>query len=271
MNQVTAYDLKNNYDLSSLGLSNNEFKAYITLVTDGVSTARKLSGSCGVPRTKIYLILKKLMERDLVYALPETPVKYAPNSPAEAFQEYLSSRKDKASQQVISLVESKEFVSQLEETYRKTHLTNSQLQKEEIWIVQGRPEIFRRIREMLLKAQKNVLIVSTEKGFLLTYKVVGKTFDKLIENGVTIKIKTPINSHNKYLAQELNYICKIQHIDFTYPLIYVCVDDHECLLANLASIDPTLDHKEDLGMFSQTPTLCHLISLLLFKYTTKNP
>ncbi len=269
MNQVTAYNLKTNYDLSSLGLSNNEFKAYITLVRGGVSTARKLSGSCGVPRTKIYLILKKLMERDLVYALPETPVKYAPNSPVEAFQEYLSFRKDKTSQQVISLVESKEFVSQLEEIYRKTHLTSSQLHKSEIWTVKGRSEIFRRIKEMLRNAKKNVMIVSTEKGFLLTYKMVEKTFDKLIENGVSIKIKTPINSINKYLVHELNYICDIEHIDLTYPLIYVGVDDHECFLAHLASIDPNKNYQEDYGIFSQTPTLCNLISLLLFKYTLK--
>lgn len=270
MNQLTVNELKGKFDLSNLGLSDNEIKAYVSLVTGGASTARKLSSSCGVPRTKIYLILKKLKERELVYELPETPVKYAPNSPAEAFEEYLLFRKDKTSLQVISLIESKEFVSLLEEIYRKKQLTNSELHKEEVWIVQGRSKIFRKMREMLVTANNNVTIVSTEKGFLLTYKAVGKILDKLIDNGVDINIKTPINSNSNYLTKELNYVCKVQHVDLDCPFLFISVDSCKFLLANLAIDDSNTDSKDDLGMFSQNSTLYHLISTLFSKIKVKN-
>jgi len=52
-----------------LGLSEYEARAYVSLVREGTSEARKLSMKCGVPRTKVYGTLKKLIERGLVFEL----------------------------------------------------------------------------------------------------------------------------------------------------------------------------------------------------------
>ena len=102
-----------------LGLSEYEARVYVSLVMEGASEARRLSMRCGVPRTKVYATLKKLMERGLVFELPGDPRKFAPAGPAEGFEHHLLHFKQKTSDSVVSLVESHEVVSLLEKAYGK--------------------------------------------------------------------------------------------------------------------------------------------------------
>jgi len=237
-----------------LGLSEYEARVYVSLVTEGASEARRLSMRCGVPRTKVYATLKKLMEGGLVFELLGEPRKFAPTSPGEAFEQYLVLSKEETSDRVISLAESNKVVSSLEKAYKKTQST-IEPQKEEVWIVQGWSEMLRKMRETLSRAKKSVAVVTTENGFVSFYKTFGKLLDKLVENGVNVQIGTPINSHNGSLARELNYIYKVKHVDVGSPLLYLCVDDQAFFLAKL--------NPKNLGVVCYSSTLCDLFSLLL--------
>jgi sugar-specific transcriptional regulator TrmB len=239
----------------NLGLSTYEARVYVSLVMEGASEAGKLSVRCGVPRTKVYHTLKKLVEKGLVFELPETPRKFAPLSPAEAFEQYLLHSKERTSERVISLLESREIVSFLEEEYKKMKLT-IEPKKEEVWIVRGKSEMLNKMRGMLSEAEKSVVVVTTEKGFVLFYKSFSKLLDKLVEDGVNVQIETPINSNNGSLAQELRYVCKVKHAKVDLPLLYLCVDDHTFFLAKLES-------ENSLGVFCDNLVLCDLFSLLL--------
>jgi len=221
---------------------------------EGTSEARKLGMRCGVPRTKVYATLKKLMERGLVFELPGEPRKFAATSPAEAFAPYLLHFKEETSERVVSLVESREAVSLLEEAYEKKQST-IEPQKEEVWFVQGRSEMLSRLREMLSRAKKSVAVVTTEDGFVWFYKSFSKLLDKLAENGVKVQIGAPINSRNGNLARELNYICKVKHVDVSSPLLYLCVDDQASFLASL-------ELEKNMGAFCNSSALCDLFSLL---------
>ena len=245
-----------------LGLSEYEAKVYVSLVTEGASEAGRLSMRCGVPRTKVYATLKKLMEGGLVFELPGEPRKFAATSPAEAFERYLLHFKERASDSVVSLVESHEVVSLLEEAYEKTQLT-IEPRKEEVWIVQGKSEIINKVREILSRGKKSVDVLTTENGFVWFYKTFGKLLDKLIENGATVQIGTPINSHNGRLARELKYICKVKHVEVRSPLLYLCVDDQAFLLAKLKLNNGNLDSEKSLAFTCYSSTLCDLFSLLL--------
>ena len=242
-----------------LGLSEYEARVYVSLVTEGSSEARRLSMRCGVPRTKVYATLKKLMERGLVFELPGEPRKFAPASPAEAFGKYLSYSKEEASDRVISLVESDSVVSSLEEVYKEKQLS-VEPQKEEIWIVQGWSEILGKMREALSRAKKSVVVVTTENGFLSFHKAFDRLLDKLVENGVDVQIGTPINSHNGGLARELNYVFKVKHTEIGSSMLYLCVDKQACFLAKLS-----LGSEEDVGVACYNSTVCDLFSLLLPK------
>ncbi|TSA26489.1 TrmB family transcriptional regulator, partial [bacterium] len=49
-------------ELTSLGLSENEAKTYITLLTKNSMTVGEIAKISGVPRPKLYEILTKLIE-----------------------------------------------------------------------------------------------------------------------------------------------------------------------------------------------------------------
>ena len=246
------------------GLSEYEARVYVSLIMKGVCGARKVSMRCGVPRTKVYATLKKLMERDLVFEVPLEPRRFAPTSPAVAFEQCLANFKEQASDRVVSLVESTEVVSLLEEEYEKTR-SSVETHKEEVWIVQGQSEIVSKMKEMLCRAKKCVAVVTKENGFVWIYKTLGKLLDKLVENGVDVQIWTPINSHNGSLAHELNYICKVNHIDIGSPMLYLCVDYHTFFLTELNLNDVNVAPEKSSGVYCESTALCDLFSLLLPK------
>ncbi len=144
------------------GLSDYEAKVYVSLVEAGAAKARKISAMCGVPRTKVYSVLKKLTDMGLVVEIPEDPKKFAPKAPKEAFESYLNSYQSKAKNLFL-------VVSTLEKSFKETKDRNVP-QKTDLWIIQGRQEILQKIREMLSKAKSTIKIVTNENGSILLYK-----------------------------------------------------------------------------------------------------
>lgn len=249
----------------NLGLSEYESRVYVSLVEEGPSEAGKLSARCGVPRTKVYSTLKKLIEGDLAFEVPGIPLKFAPTSPSKAFQQYLTNSKEKTSNNVVLLVEATKVVSSLEEAYERTQ-NNVELHREELWVIEDRKEILRKIKDMLSRAKRKVVIVAKEDEFVWFSKTFGKLLDKLDDEDVDVVIRTTINSHNGRLARELGYICKVEHLNIDPPLLCLYVDD-QVFLAKLNLDETTQETGENLGVFSKSQTLHHVLSLLLPKPT----
>lgn len=64
--------------LQKVGFSQYEAKAYVTLLQHSPVTGYELSKRSGVPRSMIYEVLGKLIDRGAAYTVPAEPVKYAP-------------------------------------------------------------------------------------------------------------------------------------------------------------------------------------------------
>jgi len=82
--------------LSELGLSGYEAKAYIALTKEHPLTAYEIAKSSGVPTSKIYEVLGKLLEKRIIYPLNEDHAKtkrYIPMNPEEVLNQYLSTSK----------------------------------------------------------------------------------------------------------------------------------------------------------------------------------
>lgn len=65
-------------ELKSLGFSMYESKAYVTLLQHSPVTGYELSKRSGVPRSMVYEVLGKLVERGAAHQVPSEPVKYVP-------------------------------------------------------------------------------------------------------------------------------------------------------------------------------------------------
>ncbi|MDQ0243386.1 sugar-specific transcriptional regulator TrmB [Bacillus fengqiuensis] len=64
--------------LQKLGFSQYESKAYVTLLQHSPVTGYEVSKRSGVPRSMIYEVLGKLIDKGATYIVPSDPVKYAP-------------------------------------------------------------------------------------------------------------------------------------------------------------------------------------------------
>lgn len=64
--------------LQKLGFSQYECKAYVALLKNSPITGYEISKRSGVPRSMIYEVLGKLLEKGAVYTVPSEPITYAP-------------------------------------------------------------------------------------------------------------------------------------------------------------------------------------------------
>lgn len=65
-------------ELQKLGFSQYECKAYISLLKHSPITGYEISKRSGVPRSMIYEVVGKLVDKGAVYIVPSEPVTYAP-------------------------------------------------------------------------------------------------------------------------------------------------------------------------------------------------
>lgn len=65
-------------ELQKLGFSQYECKAYVGLLKNSPVTGYELSKRSGVPRSMIYEVLGKLVDKGAVYTVPSDPITYAP-------------------------------------------------------------------------------------------------------------------------------------------------------------------------------------------------
>lgn len=65
-------------ELQKLGFSQYECKAYVGLLKHSAVTGYEVSKRTGVPRSMIYEVLGKLLDKGAIYTVPSDPVKYSP-------------------------------------------------------------------------------------------------------------------------------------------------------------------------------------------------
>ena len=83
--------------LTRLGLTSYEAKAYLTLIRRDSFTAAQVARQSGLPRQRIYDVLGSLVQKGLAVARPGNVVKYAATAPELAIDLLLTSHRDELS------------------------------------------------------------------------------------------------------------------------------------------------------------------------------
>jgi sugar-specific transcriptional regulator TrmB len=129
--------------LENLGLSNYEAKAYLAFLSESPLTGYKLSKISGVPRSRIYETIEKLLAKGLVLAQDGDTTLLRPVS-LESFLD----KKEKESQQNIDFL--KENLPQIERA-KEDH---------GIWNITGRDQVFEIINHAISQAKSHIYLVS---------------------------------------------------------------------------------------------------------------
>jgi sugar-specific transcriptional regulator TrmB len=131
--------------LAKLGFSKYEAKAYITLLKHNPSTGYELAKHSGIPPSKIYEVISRLLARSIISPLSGKPVKYIPQN-NKVFLKNLSE----------SFQETIDYLEKYLPTLRDSGI-------DYIWNVTDLNNFINKAKEMIKEATKEIILLGWDK------------------------------------------------------------------------------------------------------------
>ena len=233
-------------------LTEYETKTYIKLLEEGRIDARTLSIKAGIPRSKVYGTLKKLLEKGLIISINGKKREFIPKDPTKTLgpiQLYLRSR-------------TKIFEEVLEALKEKCEQRRTKPKIIEIFQIEEFNNIIKKIKELFAIAKNNILIISNEKHFEEIYRKTQKEFLKIERRGINTKIILDNIDNSRLYIKELKYIFPILEINQKINIIIITVDNSKALLGKLKQKSDYND--EDIAIYFENPILINFLQEIIF-------
>lgn len=149
-------------NLEKMGLTENEAKAYVGLVSLGEATAREVHELTNVPRAKIYEVLKVLAKRGYLEVRQGSPTYFRAVDP----------------KQVIGKIKD-EFINCAIETLDQLNELSYELPRTSpVWCIQSEWGIKNRIREILNGVKEELIVFSSSPRFFQEFEAELKNWKK---------------------------------------------------------------------------------------------
>lgn len=250
MAQSVSLSGKIEESLLALGLNKYEARVYLTLVAEGVSTAKNISDITGIPYGKVYEIINSLALKGFVISLPTKPMKCRAISPKEAIKtakKNLLNKMKKVEEVIISEMEplftkSKEFVEP----------------KGIFWILNGRSIINKKMEELTNNAKKHIHIFTSANG-IKRLKVVKSLLRGAKKRGINVSV-TGVCKDNMDAMNLFNF-CSRRAAKCAHSTLF-SVDGRECLLIEPIPDDDSMYYGRDLGVWVSNNKFVKLIEHL---------
>ena len=216
-----------------LGLSDHEIRVYLALLNCDNSSGYQLSKSSNVPTSKIYQVIKKLLQEGFIIAADTRPVKYAACPPEDVMRK-------------LSGV----FSACINDLNRNLKLFKRKtvLQDHLAWNIIGRKSIISKAKECISRSEEAVFIAAWQNE-LNSLKTVLAGAEK---RGVLVKIvcygKTTIESGTIYSHRPSDYPYR-ERGERRFTL---AVDNEVSVIANLSESSSS-------GLYTKNAGLVHLI------------
>jgi sugar-specific transcriptional regulator TrmB len=155
-------------ELMELGISEYEAKVYLSLLRDSPSTAYEIGKTSGVPTSKVYEVLKKLVDKDVVSIVGnEKTKKYIPLEP----DDLLNMHRRMIEKTITSL---------------ESRLSNAREEKENIsiWSIAEYDYLILKARRMIEGAGKTVLLSIWKEELQQLEDVAEEAFKKKVQIAV---------------------------------------------------------------------------------------
>lgn len=229
--------------LLELGLNKYEAKVYLTLIGEGISTAKNISDITGIPYGKVYEIINSLATKGFCAVLPSKPMKCQAISPREAIitaKKNVEEKYQKLEKHVLEelepmFTESKKFIEP----------------KGVFWIINGRANVVKKIDELIQKAKKSINIQCSPNS--LSRLILHKELLQEAQNrGITISIAGIMNKEILEEIKSLNF-CDIRRAK-NADNNFFSIDNKECLIIEPIPDDDNIMYGRDLGMWVCSPS-----------------
>jgi len=234
--------------LLELGLNKYESRVYLTLVSEGISTAKNISDITSIPYGKVYEIINSLATKGFVTTLPSKPMKCQAISPKDV----ITMMKDKMHERFSKL--EKQALKELEPLFAESRkFTES---KSAFWMINGRANLNKKMEELIAKAKKQICIYASENG--LKRLVIHK--EPLLEaksRNVDIFVGSTITKDNIEDANSMSF-CQLRHVN-DVPSQLLSIDGKESLMIEPVPDDDNIVYGRDLGVWIASDSFTKLL------------
>ncbi|MEK6969671.1 MAG: helix-turn-helix domain-containing protein [Nanoarchaeota archaeon] len=227
-----------------------EVKLWASLLSRGVSTAGELSDIADVPRSRSYDVLESLEKKGFVVMKLGKPIKYIAIHPSEVVDRVKKNMQVVAQDKIKRLdsIRGSDLLQELETLHNNginlvdpTDISSC---------LRGRNNLYNHLDLLIKEAQKNVNIMTTEKGFMRKVEGLRSSFEKANKKGVKIRISAPITKENKKIAESLKDVAEIRHNNKMNSR-FMTVDGKDLVFMMLD--DGEVHPSYDLGVWVKTP------------------
>ncbi len=209
--------------LKDIGFTNYESKAYITLVDKGILSAPEIAKKSGLPKSRIYDILKILLNKRMIEEFPGTPRKFKARNPTFVIDDLIEKKETHFKNIKSNATNLKTRLNTLINNTEKTYISNESI----LWTVNGRRGFHEKFAEMGARATKEVKVITP---YFSRNTILERSINSAKSRNVKFTGITTINKENKdrvrYYIECFNNIYK-----FTgeIPLTVIIIDDKECM------------------------------------------
>ncbi|HLD05512.1 MAG TPA: helix-turn-helix domain-containing protein, partial [Candidatus Nanoarchaeia archaeon] len=196
--------------IKDFGLNSYEAKIWTALLSRGVSTAGELSDIANVPRSRSYDILESLERKGFIVMKIGKPIQYLAISPSEVLERVKKKINEDAQKNIDQLdkVRSTEILNELNLLHKKGielvepfDITGA---------IKGRDNIYDHIELMIKDAQEEILLVTSEAGFIQKSQELNKALKKAHDRGIQIRIAAPLTKKAEKEIKVLTPFSKIR-------------------------------------------------------------
>ena len=229
----------------TLGLSQYEAGAYLTLLEFGEATAGEISKASRVPRGRIYGTLEALHGKGLVSMTATVPQRYRP-APIATFLD----------QKKQELREKEEELSRTAGALAKIPLRRraASISTGDFLLYRKRGAVMAKIRTMLEAANREIIIVASEGWALRSSKLLAAGIREKATKGVDMRSCVNITPRNMAAVKGLSPYVRVRHNTLGNQVMTIAVvDEAQVLVCHWNPDDESPFFGEDVGVWSDDP------------------
>ncbi len=241
-------------ELAKFGLTANQSKVYIYLGKYGSKTAPEVCKALRLPRTETYHLLTTLQNKGMVAATFQHPIRFSALPLNKAIWVLVNAEKER----VNTLERQEKAIVELWNSIPEFTSDENDAKEDKFQMLQGTSQIHGKIKEMVSTAQKEFIVLGSEKDYLKFYH---SDFLQPLDNSqVDLKLLTSSSERTMYIFDDVDR-SKVRKMSggVKENLCFIVKDDDELLFfmknANQSSQQLT-------AMWTDAAPMIHSMKLL---------
>ena len=249
--------------LASIGLSQYEGKCFLASLQTGPATINQIGIVAGVPRTKVYGAVRKLVERGLLVQSEDDEKIFLARSPKEVLMPLLEKEQRRISQGLEALTEL-EIIHQSMGYVKRAEALRSKVLR-----YYPRIAVTRKIRDLFQNATKKIVVLSTANGLIRLSRLAGILFERS-RTGLRVEIRSGFKDEPVFhtAVQSLKEIenASVLLSPLSIPIQIIVVDEQYVLISELKP-DDLREEGMDVAFLIQSSEMAEMIEALLREFS----